>query len=359
MKVEEIKEELKGITLNVKVVSIRQRESKSDKGEGVYYYGIVGDDSGTIPFTAWSFPSSVRQGDVVELRNCSVRQYNDSLRLYVDSRSEVLLKPDEDMEVKRVYRPYKVKDVSPKDMYITIEGLVGENVEKTYEKDGQTRKIFYFTLSDETGSIRVSSFGRPVPQGTSVRIDGAKVSEYNGRYRLTIFDNTSVIPTDHKFDSGARVFSVADFTSPVDSVTMTGLAISLSDRSGLTRRCSNCRKILDDLKCPDHPSDGYFLDLFASFVLSDGSGEIHSTAGRAALVPFLGISEEELDPAKSNLSRRDAFEKIRSRLTTVALKVRGDVVITQNGMNYRITEIAELQDEESRELWSQMEGDME
>ncbi len=359
MKIEEIKEELKGISLNVKVVSIRQRESRNANGEGVYYYGIIGDETGTIPFTAWSFPSSVRQGDVVELRNCSVRQYNESLRVYVDARSEVLLKPDEDMEVKRVYRPFKVKDISPKDPYITVEGTVGENVEKTYEKDGQTRKVYYFTVSDETGSIRVSSFGRPLEENSSVRIEGAKVSEYNGRYRLTIFDNTTVVKTDQKFDIGSRIFNVADVTTPVDSVTMTGMTVSLSDRSGLTRRCNNCRKILDDLKCPEHPSDGFFLDVFASFVLSDGTAEIHATAGKSALSPFLGLQEDDLDPVKSNLSKRETFDRIRDAITTIPLKTKGDVVQTANGMNYRVLEISELGDEESRKLWAQAEGEME
>lgn len=359
MKIEEITEELKGISLDVKVVSIRQRESKSATGEGVYYYGLVGDETGTMPFTAWSFPSSVRQGDVVELRNCSTRKYNDSMRIYVDSRSEVLLKPDEDMQVKRVYKSYKIKDITLKNPYIAVEGIVGENVEKTYEKDGQTRNVFYFSLSDETGSIRVSSFGRPVQEGSTVRIEGAKASEYNGRYRLTIFDSTVVEPLTRTIDIGSRVFNVADITSPVDSVTLTGLTVSLSDRSGLNRRCNNCRKVLDDLKCSEHPEDGFFLDIFASFVLSDGTAEIHATAGKAALVPYLAVSEEDLDPVKSNLTRRDTYERIRKGLTTPALKTVGDVILTQNGMNYRIREMSELDAEESKKLWTQMEGDLE
>ncbi len=359
MKIEEITEELRGVSLNAKVVSIRQRESKSATGEGVYYYGLLGDETGTMPFTAWSFPSSIRQGDVVEVRNCSTRKYNDSLRIYVDSRSEVLLKPDEDMEVKRVYKIYKVKDITPKNPYIAVEGVVGENVEKTYEKDGQTRTVFYFTVSDETGSIRVSSFGRPIEEGSTVKIEGAKVSEYNGRYRLTIFDSTAVTPLNRAIETGSRVYNVADITTPVDSVSLTGIVVSLSDRSGLNRRCNNCRKILDDLKCPEHPDDGFFLDMFASFVLSDATAEIHATAGRGALVPFLGITEEELDPVKSNLTRRETFDRIRNGLTSLPLKLTGDVLLTQNGMNYRVRDISELQDEESKQLWTQMEGDME
>lgn len=359
MKVEEIKEELKGVTLNVKIVSLRQRESKNPNGEGVYYYGIIGDETGTIPFTAWSFPSSIRQGDVVELRNCSIRSYNDSLRLYVDSRSEVLLKPDEDMEVKRIYREYKIKEVSPRDAYVTVEGIIGEVVEKTYEKDGQTRTVYYFTISDETGSIRVSSFGRTLNEGSSVRMEGAKVSEYNGRHRLTIFESTAVTELPKPIEIKKRIFNIAEVSSPVDSVTVTGIAVSISDRSGLTRRCNNCRKILDDLRCPDHPDDGFFLDVFASFVLSDGSTEIHATAGRNAIAPFTGISEEELDPAKSNLTKRDAYERIRNKLSSITLKATGDVLIGQNGLNFRIRELTEFGDDESKELWTQMEADLE
>ena len=58
------------MSLKAKIVSLQQRKIKNEKGETVYFYGILGDQSGTISFTAWAFPATIQAGDVVEIKNC-------------------------------------------------------------------------------------------------------------------------------------------------------------------------------------------------------------------------------------------------------------------------------------------------
>lgn len=357
MNIAEIEGETRGIDVTAKLVSIRQAETRKGTNQGIYFYGILGDETGTMPFTAWNFPTTLRQGDVVEIRNCSVRKYNESLRIYIDSRSEVVLKPDLQLNVRRVYRLYKIKDITPKDLYIAVEGIVSQVIKKTYEKEGASKEVTYFTLSDDTGSIRVSSFGRNVEEGTTIRIEGAKVSEYSGRYRLTIFEGTPVIPIDKKFDV-RRTYNIAEVTGPVDSVSLTGFAIALSDRSGLLRRCNTCRKTLDDVRCPDHPDDGFYLDLFASFILADGSGEIHSTCGKGVLAKLLSLGEADLDPQKTKLTKRNVTEQIRRELYGKPFMVNGDVVQGENGLNCRVREMSVLDDKGISRLFVEMEEEI-
>ena len=357
MNIAEIEGETKGIDVTVKIVSLKQAETKKSSSQGVYYYGILGDETGTMPFTAWNFPTTLRQGDIVEIRNCSVGKYNDSLRIYVDSRSEVLLKPEAEMNVKRVYRNYKIKNITPKDLYISVEGKVSDVIKKNYEKDGSSREVTYFTLSDDTGSIRVSSFGREIKEGVTVRIEGAKVSEYNGRYRLTIFENTPVIMIDKAFDTG-KTYDISDVNGPVDQISLAGFAIAISDRSGLLRRCNTCRKMLDDVRCPDHPDDGFFLDLFASFILTDGSGEMHSTCGKAVLSKLLSLGEQDLDPMKTRLTKREVLESLKKALYGRPFLMKGDAVQGENNLNYRVKEITELDEKGISKLLLEMEADL-
>ena len=56
------------VRLKAKIVSLQQRKIKNEKGETVYFYGILGDSSGTISFTAWAFPATMQSGDVVEIK---------------------------------------------------------------------------------------------------------------------------------------------------------------------------------------------------------------------------------------------------------------------------------------------------
>ena len=109
VKIDKLDENTKNETIVVKILSLTEKETKSEKGEGVYHYGLIGDETGTMPYTAWALPATIRQGDVVELRNFSVKKYNDSLRLYLDTRTDVILRPEDKMDVKRVYKEYKIK----------------------------------------------------------------------------------------------------------------------------------------------------------------------------------------------------------------------------------------------------------
>ncbi len=356
LKIEEINGETTDIDLVVKVTSLKKRESQNSTGaSSIFYYGIVGDETGSIPFTAWQFPQSIREGDIVHLSHCYTRTFRDSLRLYVDSRSEVVLVPDEDIEVKRTYRNSTIRDIKPGDLFVTVEGLIEDPIEKTYEKDGVSKKVLYFTLRDETGSIRVSSFGKSVMANQVVRIVGAKVSEYRGRKRLTIFENTQVIPISREIRKEAPLYDISELSNPIDSVGISGLIVNLSDKSGLMSRCKTCRKKVIDIKCPEHPDDGIFYDLFASFVISDGTGEINATAGASSLGPILGITQENLDPETSTLTKMEVFTRLKSTLTGKPLYLVGDVVRTDDRVNFRAREILIMNKEKLAEVLKKAE----
>ena len=44
------------VNIHAKIVSLQQKTLKNDKGETVYFYGILGDDTGTISFTSMESP---------------------------------------------------------------------------------------------------------------------------------------------------------------------------------------------------------------------------------------------------------------------------------------------------------------
>src|SRR5579875_1371457 len=109
----ELKAPSENVTVVAKILSLNPRVIKNDRGETLYYYGLIGDSTGSIPFTAWSFPSGIKVGDVVEIRRGSLKDYKGSTRLYLDSRSEVILHPEESIEVKASYRLVKIGEIKP------------------------------------------------------------------------------------------------------------------------------------------------------------------------------------------------------------------------------------------------------
>lgn len=341
------------MNLVAKIVSLQQRKIKNDKGETVYFYGILGDETGTISFTAWTFPNTIQAGDVVEIKNCSTREYNNVNRVYIDARSEVVLRPGEDMEVKRTFKELKIKDLKLTDPYVSLDGKISNVRQREMDRDGEKVQLFSADLEDDTARIRLTSFGKSLKEGETVRIEGARVSEYNGRLRLTINDKTRVMPAKLSYEIGRRIVSISDVTGPIGGITVQGYAVSLGQKSGLVMRCSECNQRLDDIRCPDHPSAPFAYDMFAYFTLDDGTGHIQCTGGKYALLPLLGIPEDQFVPSNTAISRRSIQASLEEHLPGKAFIIEGDVVKSQIGLSVRMNSIKPL-DEEFLKTFSQI-----
>lgn len=345
------------LNLKAKIVSLQQRTIKNDKGETVYFYGILGDESGTISFTAWAFPNTIRAGDVVEIKNCSTKEYNNVNRVYIDSRSEVVLRPGEDMEVKRTFRELKVKDLKLNDPYVSLDGKISNVRERDMERNGETVRLYSADLEDDTGKIRLTSFGKQIKDGETIRIEGARVSEYKGRLRLTINDKTRVLPTKLSYEIRERILDLGSVSGPLGGITVHGFAVTLGQKSGLVMRCSECNQRLDDIRCQDHPSAPLSYDIFVYFTLDDGTGHLQCTAGRYAMLPLLGYTQENFVPENSSISRRSVQNALEEKIPGKAFVINGDVVNGQVGLSLRINSIRPMDEEYLKGITRMLEAD--
>lgn len=351
-------EQTKNETMVVKIISLREKETKTEKGEGVYHYGMLGDGSGTLPYTAWSIPATIRAGDVVELKNFTVKKYNDALRVYIDSKTEVVLRPDDKLDVKHVYRDYKIKELNLKDAFVSVTGILKDPIEKTYEKDGQTKTVVHSTFEDDTGSIRISLFDRKLAPGRYYKIDGAKLSEYKGRYRLTAGDKTQIAEVGSFRIPDIKIYDINELARPVDSINITGTVVFLGEKGGLISRCSECRKTIDDIRCPDHPEAKIFLDLYAYFTLEDGTGDIQCNVGRAGMLELLNLKEEDLNIEKPKVSRADVSKRLAEKVLSVPILLDGDAVMGTNGLSFRARRIRRMDEPLLKKVMEAYEGDM-
>ncbi len=356
--VDKLGEQTKNETMVVKIISLREKETKTEKGEGVYHYGMLGDGSGTLPYTAWSIPATIRAGDVVELKNFTVKKYNDALRVYIDSKTEVVLRPDDKLDVKHVYRDYKIKELNLKDAFVSVTGILKDPIEKTYEKDGQTKTVVHSTFEDDTGSIRISLFDRKLAPGRYYKIDGAKLSEYKGRYRLTAGDKTQIAEVGSFRIPDIKIYDINELARPVDSINITGTVVFLGEKGGLISRCSECRKTIDDIRCPDHPEAKIFLDLYAYFTLEDGTGDIQCNIGRAGMLELLNLKEEDLNIEKPKVSRADVSKRLAEKILSVPILLDGDAVMGTNGLSFRARRIRRMDEPLLKKVMEAYEGDM-
>jgi replication factor A1 len=336
MKLDEIHGETPNLELRVKILSLSRRETTTSKGETVYYYGLVGDETGVLPYTAWEFPAPIKAGDVVQIKYARSRVYNDRTRLYFDSKTEVLLKPGEDIEVKRTYKETKLIDLSLKNPFVTVTGKISNMTGREYNKAGDTFTIYNGFIEDDTSRVRISSFGQPLENGRIYRLVGARVSEFNKQLEVSIGDKTGVYPENEDMDF-ERYYKLFEVDNPAGGITILGFIITLGTKSGIIKRCSECNKPLSTGVCPDHPDKPTKLDIFSYFTLDDGTRYIQCIAGKKAIMPFLGIKDEDLPRVAG-----DIYRMLEDRLYGHAVRVNADFIKNDDDLSLRVNAISAI-----------------
>ncbi|QRF74788.1 mjaSSB [Thermoplasmatales archaeon] len=356
-KVNDLKEEMKDISMKVKIVSISSRNTRNERGESTYFYGYMGDETGTIPYTAWAFPSSLKAGDVVDMKNVYTKKYNDTIRVYLDSRSEIILDPSTNLEVKRVYREYKIKDLSLKDQYVDVRGIASSVRAREYEKDGKKQKVYQGFLEDETARVRISSFGREIVENKPLKLVGARVTEFNGRISLSVNDKTGIDSAEEIKIPQYRIYQLQEINGPVGGITIAGFVVSVGEKSGVIYRCAECSKTISDGSCPDHPDARKVEDIFAYFTIDDGTGVMQCSAGSDHLLSFLKIGKEALTNADAK-SRDEIHASIRNSLLGMPIFASGEFRRLRDDLSFRIDSMKRVDQQELKIIAAAMEADL-
>ncbi len=338
-KIKDINQNYQNIDIIAKILSVDKRVTKNEKGETTYYYGILGDDTGTIPFTAWTLIATVKSGDAVEIKNGSSNLYNGKIRFYIDSRSQVILKPNEDIEVKRVSDLLKIRDIPANAYYVSVIGRITGISQKKYIRDGQERLVYQGYIEDETARVRISSFGKKLEENSTVKIDGAKVSQFNGYLGLSIGETTEIEKVKAEIPEGKKYMLISEIKSPVGGITVNGFVISVGANVKINRKCSVCRKILEDDHCKDHPDAPAIFDLFGYFLISDGTEDLMCFVNSDSLLPFINMKADEFQKRAYEINLHPLMEK---NLKGKCLSVSGNIRSGNNGFSLRVTSIKDI-----------------
>ncbi len=345
LKIAEIKGEVVDIEIKAKILSMSKREIQNDKGPLTYHYGLVGDETGVMPFTAWSLPDTVRDNDVYLISKCYTKSYKDKLRLYFDVRTEFKFL-NEEMDVKRSYKYYEIKNLDLKDRFIAVEGLLTSENKREYEKDGEKREVYQYILKDQSGTVPISSFGRKLEPGKYARIEGVRLDEFNGYYRLNMSDKANVEYLNVELNEAEVIQDISSLKGAVGGITASGFVINMGEKSGLIVRCSECNQKVDDVRCADHPDSKLNYDVFAYFTIDDGTGYLQVNAGYEALKNIIKVTREYLDNPQRPPLKKEVKEKIEVALVHNALKIKGNLRINNMGLSLRSTEVGYVTDKD-------------
>ncbi len=349
-KLNEIKEEIQDIEVIAKVLSLSEKERNSEKGNSVYHYGLLGDETGVMPFTAWNISSIVKEKDVIGIKRAYSKKYNDKIRIYFDDKTEFVLKPEIEMDVKRTYTYEKIRNLGSGEKFVALEGILHDEKDREFDSNGEKRKVFSYVIEDDTGSVRLSSFGRKLPMGKGLRIEGVKIDEFNGRINASVGEKAEFHEIEFQIETGSKFAYISEIANPIGGIYIVGFPISLGEKSGLIKRCKECKKKIDDERCETHPESGFYYDIFAYFTVDDGTGFISVTSGLESIKAITKIKDEDLTNERRPPLKKEIHERIENSIMGKALKIEGNISKNTMGMSIRASSISVVSVDENKSL---------
>ena len=317
------------VDIKLKVITINSKEYELDEIKRKMYYGIVGDETGTIPFTAWKLDVELCKGDCVEVKNAYTREWQGKVQLVFGNNTKLSLLPPNSVNVKTTIKPAKIVELHPKIGFVEVVGKIIEANPKEVMVDGVPRKVYEGIIGDDTGEIPFSAWDVKVHKGNVLRISGAYVRTFRGMPQL-VFDPRASI---EKRDENIEVHEIPVTLESLEgkggfNVLVEGVIIDVKKGSGLIYRCPECGRVLTSTICPVHGKVTPKPDLRIKAVLDDGTGGMICIFNKEQTEKILGIDvNKAISIVQENFGNMMVIrEIIEDKLIAVPIKLRGNVI---------------------------------
>ena len=184
----------RSVKLLCRVIAVNPKEITVKGDIRKIFYGILGDESGTISFTSWSSEFDFERGDIVEISNAYTREWQGNVQLNLGDRVRIE-KTDKDKLPESAFKPreVKVKDLRSGIGSVDVTARILEVNERDTEVEGEAKKVFSGMIGDETGKAQFTSWHDfKLKEGDVLQITGGYVKSWKGIPQLTFDDKVTV-----------------------------------------------------------------------------------------------------------------------------------------------------------------------
>lgn len=303
----DLKPNERSVNLLGRIIAINPKEITVKGEKKQIFYGILGDESGTIPFTSWE-EVDVEKGDIIEINNAYTREWQGEPQLNFGDRVSIK-KADEDSLPKDAFKPKNVKVKSLRSGIGTVDvtAKILELKERETEINGDMKKIFSGVIADETGKAQFTSWHDfKLKKDQVFNISGGYVKSWKGIPQLTFDQNAKVKKIDKsKFPKGIsnfvkiRLFELVEKRGGLD-FEVEGTVIEIRPGSGYVVRCPECNRVLQNNECSIHGSVKGVDDLRVKLFVDDGTGAVSSVLNREFTENILGKTMDECKEMDEN-----------------------------------------------------------
>lgn len=355
-----------------KVLSANSKEVQAKGEKKSITFGFIGDDSTTLPYTAWEENLGLQKGDVVSVRGAYTREYQG--RVQVNFGNRVTIKKEDPSVMGEVQiaqgppRSAEIGQLRDGMGFVEVKGRLLTVDPREVTVQGEAKRIFSGVIADESGKVQFTAWSDfKLKQGEVLKISKATVKSWRGIPQLNFDDRAEVIRVKEKFPpieelqrSGSRMVSEIASKGGAMDATVQGVLVEVREGSGLIMRCPECKRALQKGTCKVHGRVEGYPDLRIKAILDDGSGAVSVVIGRELTEKLI---ETTLDEAMQKAKQAMNFEVVRDMMDEkLALKVvsaTGSVTADAYGLSMIVkdAELAKVEaKEEAEKLLVELEG---
>ncbi|MDR1955002.1 MAG: single-stranded DNA-binding protein [Candidatus Methanoplasma sp.] len=337
--------ELKGTEMNVditaKAVYVDKKQITVRGNPKTIVSGILGDETGTAPFTIWEGENvELEKGAVYLFKNAYTKQWNERVQVNLGSRGKV-----EKAEGVRVDVPertaaaesaeVKIADIREGMGDVTVTGRIISIEERNITVKGEPKTVRSGIIADDSGKIQFSAWNDyGLKEKETICVKNAYIRAWKGIPQLNLGDKCEVSRVDDSFgeiDIAVSKKTVADIIAAGGGLdlSVTGTVVDLRAGSGLIWRCPECNRSVLNGECTTHGRVEPITDLRMKLIIDDGTGAISAIVNRQDTEILTGVTLEAAEGlakarGDSEIVAREMAELVVMRKMTVSGNVMSD-----------------------------------
>ncbi len=337
----------KNVNLLCRVVFVTEKTIKQEGQEKPIISGIIGDESGTVPFTIWEKGElALSKGDVIRIEHAYITEYREEPQVNVGYRGKVAKADKSELpEFKgggnfKPAKPCKIIDLGEATGNLSVVGRMLTVETREVTVSGEKKEVMSGIMADETGKVSFTCWGvAKFKEGDIVKVNSGYLRKWRGMPQLN-FDAAAVEKSKEKMPSSVDLEKPAaitvDYLSRVGGMVdaaINGVILDVREGSGLVFRCPECNRALQKNICRVHGEQEGKPDLRIKAIVDDGTGALNVIMNKDITERLLGKSLDKcLKEATKAMDQGIIKDQLFNRLVAKPVCVTGNVTSDEFGL---------------------------